>query len=63
MSDCPGLYDAGKLSHLPTILTTSGEIGPNGPLPHEILEMHENAPLIRRRGEINAWEILLVVRL
>ena len=30
--------------------------GPNGPLPHEILEMHPGAPLIKRQGEVNAWD-------
>ncbi len=30
--------------------------GPNGPLPKEILEMHPDAPYIRRNGEVNAWD-------
>lgn len=30
--------------------------GPNGPLPKEIIEMHPNAPLIKRNGEVNAWD-------
>ena len=30
--------------------------GPNGPLPKEIVEMHPNAPLIKRNGEVNAWD-------
>ncbi|KAF9069187.1 Isochorismatase-like protein [Rhodocollybia butyracea] len=46
----------GKVFNLPTILTTSAENGPNGPLPREILEMHPNAPLIKRQGEVNAWD-------
>ncbi|KAJ7583613.1 Isochorismatase-like protein [Mycena floridula] len=46
----------GKTFGLPTILTTSAQTGPNGPLPHEILEMHPNAPLIKRQGEVNAWD-------
>ncbi|KAK6978129.1 Isochorismatase hydrolase [Favolaschia claudopus] len=46
----------GKVFNLPTILTTSSEIGPNGPLPREILEMHPKAPLIKRAGEVNAWD-------
>jgi hypothetical protein len=46
----------GPLFDMPTILTTSSENGPNGPLPKEILEMHPNAPLIRRQGEVNAWD-------
>ena len=30
--------------------------GPNGPLPKEILEMYPDAPLIKRQGEVNAWD-------
>ena len=30
--------------------------GPNGPLPKEIVEMHPNAPLIKRNREVNAWD-------
>jgi hypothetical protein len=33
---------------LPVVLTTSAEVGPNGPLPQEILDMYPNAPLIKR---------------
>ncbi|KAF8885979.1 Isochorismatase-like protein [Infundibulicybe gibba] len=46
----------GKVFNLPTILTTSAETGPNGPLPREILEMHPDAPLIKRNGEVDAWD-------
>jgi len=46
----------GKVFNLPTILTTSAETGPNGPLPKEIIEMHPNAPFIKRQGEVNAWD-------
>ncbi|KAJ7155538.1 Isochorismatase-like protein [Mycena crocata] len=46
----------GKVFNLPTILTTSAENGPNGPLPREILAMHPNAPYIKRQGEVNAWD-------
>ncbi|KAF7356709.1 Isochorismatase hydrolase [Mycena venus] len=42
----------GKVFNLPTILTTSAETGPNGPLPKEIIEMHPNAPFIKRQGII-----------
>ena len=37
-------------------MTTSVDIGPNGPLPKEILEMYPSAPLIRRPGEVDAWD-------
>ncbi|KAF9561149.1 ycaC protein [Agrocybe pediades] len=46
----------GKVFSLPTVLTTSAETGPNGPLPKEIIEMHPDAPLIKRNGEVNAWD-------
>jgi len=46
----------GKVFNLPTILTTSAETGPNGPLPREITDMHPNAPYIKRNGEVNAWD-------
>jgi nicotinamidase-related amidase len=41
---------------LPTILTTSFETGPNGPLLPEIKEQFKNAPYIARPGQINAWD-------
>lgn len=46
----------GNYFKLPTILTTSFEDGPNGPLVPEIKEMHPNAPYIARPGNINAWD-------
>ena len=46
----------GKLFDIPTILTTSAQTGPNGPLPKEILDMYPNAPLIMRQGEVDAWD-------
>ncbi|KAF8509371.1 Isochorismatase hydrolase [Hysterangium stoloniferum] len=46
----------GKVFNLPTILTTSAETGPNGPLPKEIIAMHPNAPWIKRNGEVDAWD-------
>ncbi|MCJ1367413.1 hypothetical protein MMC16_006546 [Acarospora aff. strigata] len=46
----------GKLFGMPTILTTSAEQGPNGPLPKEITEMYPDAPYIRRQGEVDAWD-------
>lgn len=35
---------------------TGQSVGPNGPLPAEILAMHPNAPLIKRQGEVDAWD-------
>ncbi|TBU56177.1 ycaC protein [Dichomitus squalens] len=46
----------GKIFGLPTVLTTSTETGPNGPLPAEIIAMHPDAPYIKRQGEVNAWD-------
>ncbi|KAH8105206.1 ycaC protein [Cristinia sonorae] len=48
--------ELGKIFNLPTILTTSAETGPNGPLPDEIIALHPDAPFIRRNGEVNAWD-------
>ncbi|CUS07993.1 unnamed protein product [Tuber aestivum] len=45
-----------KVFNIPVVLTTSAETGPNGPLPREIVEMHQGAPLIKRSGEVNAWD-------
>ncbi|MCB2010677.1 MAG: hydrolase [Geminicoccaceae bacterium] len=41
---------------LPTILTTSFEDGPNGPLVPELKERFPDAPFIPRPGQINAWD-------
>ena len=38
------------------MLTTSAETGPNGLLPKEISNMYPSAPLIRRNGEVDAWD-------
>ncbi|MCJ1328815.1 hypothetical protein MMC10_005492 [Thelotrema lepadinum] len=46
----------GNLFDLPTVLTTSAQQGPNGPLPKEILDMYPTSPLIMRQGEVNAWD-------
>lgn len=50
------LADAAKYFNLPTILTTSFETGPNGPLVPELKEIFPNAPYIARPGQINAWD-------
>ena len=46
----------GKYFRLPTILTTSFENGPNGPLVPELKDMFPSAPYIARPGNINAWD-------
>ena len=48
------LADAARYFKLPTILTTSFEDGPNGPLMPELTEMFPDAPYIARPGQINA---------
>jgi len=50
------LADLAKYFKLPTILTTSFEDGPNGPLVPELKETFPNAPYIARPGQINAWD-------
>lgn len=50
------LADIAKYYKLPTILTTSFENGPNGPLIPELKEMFRDSPYIARPGQINAWD-------
>ncbi len=50
------LADLAKYFNLPTILTTSFEDGPNGPLVPELKELFPDAPYIARPGQINAWD-------
>lgn len=50
------LADIAKHYKLPTVLTTSFEAGPNGPLWPEIKDRFPDAPFIARPGQINAWD-------
>lgn len=50
------LADLARYFKLPTILTTSFETGPNGPLVPELKELFPDAPYIPRPGQINAWD-------
>lgn len=50
------LADLAKYFQLPTILTTSFENGPNGPLVPELKALFPDAPYIARPGQINAWD-------
>jgi nicotinamidase-related amidase len=50
------LADCARYFKLPTILTTSFEQGPNGPLVPELKAMFPDAPYIARPGNINAWD-------
>ncbi len=50
------LADMAEYFKLPTILTTSFETGPNGPLVPELKAQFPDAPYIARPGQINAWD-------
>lgn len=50
------LADLARYFQLPTVLTTSFETGPNGPLMTELKEAFPDAPYIARPGQINAWD-------
>ncbi|HEY9676437.1 MAG TPA: isochorismate family cysteine hydrolase YcaC [Drouetiella sp.] len=50
------LADIAEFFKLPTILTTSFEQGPNGPLVPELKAKFPDAPYIARPGQINAWD-------
>lgn len=50
------LADLARYFRLPTILTTSFEDGPNGPMVPELKAMFADAPYIPRPGQINAWD-------
>ncbi|MBD2257985.1 isochorismate family cysteine hydrolase YcaC [Pseudanabaena sp. FACHB-2040] len=50
------LAGVAKFFNLPTILTTSFEQGPNGPILPELKEKFPDAPYIPRPGQINAWD-------
>lgn len=50
------LGDLAKYFNLPTILTTSFEDGPNGPLVPELKAQFPDVPFIPRPGQINAWD-------
>ncbi|NHN91871.1 isochorismate family cysteine hydrolase YcaC [Acetobacter sicerae] len=50
------LADLAHYFKLPTILTTSFEEGPNGPIVPELKQIFPDAPFIARPGQINAWD-------
>lgn len=55
-NDVLALAAVAKFFKLPTILTTSFEDGPNGPLVPELKAMFADAPYVPRPGQINAWD-------
>ncbi|KAL4863575.1 hypothetical protein BDV12DRAFT_177326 [Aspergillus spectabilis] len=46
----------GKAFDIPVVMTTSSDEGPNGQMLKEILDMYPNVTLVRRQGEVNAWD-------
>lgn len=50
------LANVAKFFEIPTILTTSFEEGPNGPLVPELKNTFPDAPYFARPGQINAWD-------
>jgi len=55
-NDVLALAACGRFFKLPTILTTSFEEGPNGPLVPELKALFPDAPYVARPGQINAWD-------
>ena len=45
-----------KIFNLPVIITSSYEQGPNGPIAPGIKEIFPDVKVIKRQGEINAWD-------
>ncbi|KAL0573907.1 hypothetical protein V5O48_008055, partial [Marasmius crinis-equi] len=45
-----------KLFNLPIVITTTSDDGPNGPLIKELSDMFPDTPVIKRPGEVNAWD-------
>ena len=50
------LADVARFFNLPTVLTTSFEDGPNGPIVPELRAAFPEAAHIPRPGQINAWD-------
>ncbi|KAI9376633.1 isochorismatase family hydrolase [Aspergillus egyptiacus] len=46
----------GRAFNLPVVLTSSSDAGPNGLLLKEITDMYPDTPVVRRQGEVNAWD-------
>ncbi|KAK8092258.1 isochorismatase [Apiospora kogelbergensis] len=45
-----------KVFGTPVVITSSTQMGPNGPLPQDFLDMFPSAPFIQRPGQVNAWD-------
>jgi nicotinamidase-related amidase len=55
-SNVLALAKIGRAFDLPTVITSSYEAGPNGPLVPDLLSLFPDAPVIRRPGQISAWD-------
>lgn len=55
-SNVLALARIGRGFGLPTVITSSHETGPNGPLLPELSALLAEAPVIRRPGQISAWD-------
>jgi hypothetical protein len=55
-SNLLGHASLAALFHLPIVLTTTADTGPNGPIMKEIRDMHPDALLVRCTGEVNAFD-------
>lgn len=54
-SNVLALAKTAKLHNLPTVITVSNAVGPNGPLMQEIADMFPDVEVIYRPGPIDAW--------
>lgn len=55
-SNIHGLVSMAKILELPAVITASVPEGPNGPIMPEILEVLDSTTVVKRKGEINAWD-------
>ncbi|KAI1824279.1 Isochorismatase hydrolase [Xylaria intraflava] len=46
----------GKVFGLPVVITSSADTGANGPIPNEILKLYPEVSVVKRQGEVNAWD-------
>jgi nicotinamidase-related amidase len=50
------LLNVGRIFELSTVISTSADDGPNGPLIPDIREAFPKNPVVHRPGQINAWD-------
>ncbi|KAF7167498.1 hypothetical protein CNMCM5623_000834 [Aspergillus felis] len=46
----------GNLFDLPVVMTTSSDVGPNGLMLKEVVDLNPNVTIVHRQGEVNAWD-------